>query len=243
MKLITILAAATLLKATLASPLVARTTCTNIEGIYRNDCGVVGTSQSSCSSNGCCWNPSTDGSPWCYYPDPISFSRPTPPDQNATTSWASSQYAYSLSAMMNNLSPAGSKTGCIVAAQSQTNGAGAWLLAINAVAELHYVAAAEFQTAGQASVTDINQPIFAYYGVNATSGSVLTGSQLSTLVANIFGEGDSYLDTLHYHMGSEQDMTEQFNPVTGYRQGAKHLTWSYASFITAIEARNTFLAL
>ncbi|KAG0053842.1 hypothetical protein BGZ83_000316 [Gryganskiella cystojenkinii] len=123
------------------------------------------------------------------------------------------------------------------------NGAGAWLLAINAVAELHYVAAAEFRTAGQAKVTVINQPIFAYYGVNATSGSILTGSQLSTLVANIFGEGDSYLGTLQYYMGSEQDMPEQFNPVSGARQGAKHLTWSYASFITAVDARNAFLAL
>ena len=38
------------------------------------------------------------------------------------------------------------------------------------------------------------------------------------------------------HLNSAGDMNEQFNRTTGYEQGARHLTWSYAAYITAYRA-------
>jgi len=36
-------------------------------GSQRQDCGVLGTKQGQCEAKGCCWNPSNDGSPWCFH--------------------------------------------------------------------------------------------------------------------------------------------------------------------------------
>eukprot|EP00128_Syssomonas_multiformis_P009239 Colp12_sorted_trinity150504_noHs@21457 len=33
----------------------------------RRDCGYFGIQQNECESKGCCWRPSNDGSPWCFY--------------------------------------------------------------------------------------------------------------------------------------------------------------------------------
>ncbi|KAF9307048.1 glycoside hydrolase 15 protein [Podila horticola] len=121
------------------------------------------------------------------------------------------------------------------------NGAGPWLLATAGMAEFYYVAASSLFQAGSASVTANNQEVYQYFGVSAAVGSAITGSDLVTLANNLFGEGDAYLQTLSFWMGSSQSMTEQFNPVTGVRQGASHLTWSYVALITAKFARDTTL--
>ncbi|KAF9274299.1 glycoside hydrolase 15 protein [Linnemannia elongata] len=123
------------------------------------------------------------------------------------------------------------------------DGAGPWLLATAGMAEFYYVAATSLFQAGSASVTANNQDVYQYFGVTANVGSTIAGSSLVTLVNNLFGEGDAYLQTLSYWMGSSQMMSEQFNPKTGARQGAPHLTWSYASLITAKFARDTALTI
>ncbi len=40
-------------------------------------------------------------------------------------------------------------------------------------------------------------------------------------------------DRVLFHLNDQGDMSEQFQRVSGFQQGAVHLTWSYASFITA----------
>jgi len=40
-----------------------------------------------------------------------------------------------------------------------------------------------------------------------------------------------------FHVDSDGQMSEQMNRWSGYLQGARDLTWSYASFLTALEAR------
>ncbi|ORX59825.1 Six-hairpin glycosidase [Hesseltinella vesiculosa] len=514
-----------------ASPLVSRATCPTIDDALRMDCGTVASTQSSCLAAGCCYAPTSDGSPWCYQTTPVNSARPTPPSQSTVSSWVSSQYTYSVSALLNNLTPSGTQTGCVVAAQSKTNpnywfhwardsaltmdvvgrlysqavankdaagqakysklmfdwiafeqtwqsetnlvvsmtgnpddnvgdakanvdgtaftgpwgrpqndgpglrirtlvrfagdyatatsnttfakslspmiaknlnyiirnynnactsgtpcidlweersdkhwytqisqrrglvegayymntwggnptlassatstvsalepmieshwnatvgyikemqntgdrnspdaaimlgaiqsvdsdlymspatdkvlatvfryalgfkgkfkvnqdrqanapavgryledvyngadgnGAGPWLLATAGMAEFYYQAAIQFWQQGGAVVTSINKPIFDYFGTSATVGSTITGADLTKLVNNMAGEGDAYLDTLSHFMGSTQDMTEQFNPVTGARQGAPHLTWSYAAMITAKWKRDSCYAV
>jgi len=55
-------------------------------------------------------------------------------------------------------------------------------------------------------------------------------------------EGDAYLAAVRQFMGPEGEMSEQIDPVTGEQRSARHLTWSYAAFITAAEARRQALA-
>lgn len=50
--------------------------------------------------------------------------------------------------------------------------------------------------------------------------------------------GDTYLARSLRHMAADGSMSEQLNRYSGYMQGAEHLTWSYASYLTAMSARS-----
>jgi len=52
--------------------------------------------------------------------------------------------------------------------------------------------------------------------------------------------GDSYLARVIYHRNPDGSLSEQINRFNGYMQGAPHLSWSYASFISARLARRRF---
>ncbi len=49
--------------------------------------------------------------------------------------------------------------------------------------------------------------------------------------------GDAYLETVRAFTPQSGDLSEQFDQVTGAQTSAKHLTWSYAAFLTAVAAR------
>ena len=49
--------------------------------------------------------------------------------------------------------------------------------------------------------------------------------------------GDAYLETVRAFTPPSGDLSEQFDQVTGAQTSAKHLTWSYAAFLTAVAAR------
>lgn len=48
---------------------------------------------------------------------------------------------------------------------------------------------------------------------------------------------DRFMATVQYHQHDNGSLSEQFNRWTGFEQGARDLTWSYASFISAADAR------
>ena len=50
-------------------------------------------------------------------------------------------------------------------------------------------------------------------------------------------KGDAFLKRLQYHSNPDGSLSEQINQDTGFMQGARDLTWSYASFLTALFAR------
>jgi glucoamylase len=50
--------------------------------------------------------------------------------------------------------------------------------------------------------------------------------------------GDAYLRTVQTFAPSSGDLAEQFDQRTGAPGSARHLAWSYASFIGAIAARD-----
>ena len=49
--------------------------------------------------------------------------------------------------------------------------------------------------------------------------------------------GDAFLETVRAFTPPEGDLSEQFDQNTGAQSSARHLTWSYAAFISAAAAR------
>ena len=68
----TLLLATTLIVATATAADVADVsdpTCSSIADPDKVDCGIVGSTQSTCQAKGCCWSPASSGSsaPWCFF--------------------------------------------------------------------------------------------------------------------------------------------------------------------------------
>lgn len=83
-----------------------------------------------------------------------------------------------------------------------------WVLNTNAFAELYYRAArAKFNLGSHRAAT------------------------------KLIRQGDSYLERNRVHANPDGSFSEQINRYSGHQQGAPNLTWSHASFLTAVWAR------
>ncbi len=61
-------------------------------------------------------------------------------------------------------------------------------------------------------------------------------------VQSLFDQGDLVMKRVQFHVPSDLHLTEQFDKTSGFCLGATDLTWSYASFLTALHAREAALA-
>jgi glucoamylase len=59
--------------------------------------------------------------------------------------------------------------------------------------------------------------------------------------AHWIAHGDAFLDTVRAFTPASGDLSEQFDQRTGEQTSAKHLTWSYAAFISCVAARAVLL--
>ncbi len=96
------------------------------------------------------------------------------------------------------------------------DGGNPWFLTTLALAEYYYRLAKEVKDSGK------NLVGFSERGRD--------------LVLKLQRHGDEFLNRARFHMGDNR-MSEQINRQSGYMQGAHDLTWSYASFLTAIGHR------
>lgn len=119
----------------------------------------------------------------------------------------------------------------------QTSQGNPWFLCTSAMAETLYLAAAEFAKNGTIAIDDINLNFFKKISPSATSGSIYTGSNTTTLISSLRSYADGFLALEQQHVGQNYSMAEEFNRTTGAQQGARDLTWSYAAFVTAARAR------
>ena len=55
-------------------------------------------------------------------------------------------------------------------------------------------------------------------------------------------QGDAFLATVREFTPDDGALSEQFDQNTGAQTSARHLTWSYAAFVTCIGARRQALA-
>jgi glucoamylase len=114
-------------------------------------------------------------------------------------------------------------------------------LATAAMAELFYFAAAEFQSNGSLAVTNTSLPFWKYFAPGADLTADQTYPSNSTAfgaaISAIEGWADAFIRRIKYHTPADQRLAEEYNRDNGVNTGAKDLTWSYASVLTAAFAR------
>jgi glucoamylase len=106
-----------------------------------------------------------------------------------------------------------------------------WALSTCNVAELHYTLAAEIRSSGQIPLDDLSAPFFAQSGIDKSTAA---DAAANALVAT----GDAMVRAVVYH-SDNLEMSEQFDGTTGYERSVHNLTWSYASYLSALRARAT----
>lgn len=132
-----------------------------------------------------------------------------------------------------------------------------WFLCTNTVAETLYLTAHHFKKTGSIIITPISLTFFQRFISDLALSNneplvISRGSEMFTkLVKGIKEWADTFLEDVsmkwagggahgprggYGSLGSK--MSEQIHRETGKMRGARELTWSYASFLTAIDARD-----
>ncbi|KAF8073537.1 glycoside hydrolase family 15 protein [Lyophyllum atratum] len=113
-----------------------------------------------------------------------------------------------------------------------------WYLATAAVAEQLYDALIVWKAQGSLTVTSVSLAFFRQFAPTVTAGTYAsTTSTYTTLVNAIKVHADDFLAVNAKYTPTDGSLAEQFNRDTGAPLSAVHLTWSYASALTAFAAR------
>jgi glucoamylase len=113
-------------------------------------------------------------------------------------------------------------------------GGGAWYLATLAAAEFYFRLAEALGSGTDMPATPENQRFRQRLGsaaVAAAAGSAATPAQLA------LERGDAIMRTVQAFTPEAGELSEQFDRTSGAQTSAKHLSWSYAAFITAAACR------
>jgi glucoamylase len=110
-----------------------------------------------------------------------------------------------------------------------------WFLATQAMAEYFLRLRGELKLRGQVNVTAISRPFFeALSRQNLSTKSRLRPDDptFAAVLQALQERSDAFIRRAKYHTGDGGRQSEQFNRVHGQMQGARDLTWSYASFLS-----------
>jgi glucoamylase len=123
-----------------------------------------------------------------------------------------------------------------------------WFITTQAMAELCYRASIDMKRRGRFTVSQLNLPFLKSLGLKddleSALGRVLESKDdlFQQIQSGLARYGDEYMKRALHHVNQQNgSMSEQFNRATGKMQGAYDLTWSYASFLTAIIQRERAL--
>jgi glucoamylase len=105
-----------------------------------------------------------------------------------------------------------------------------WAVSTANFAELYYRLAEQVITAGTVPLDSLSAGFFSQVGINAST----TAAEAATALQ---GAGDQMLQAVIFH-SDNLELSEQFDATTGYEKSVSNLTWSYASFLSAVRARN-----
>jgi len=106
-----------------------------------------------------------------------------------------------------------------------------WALSTCNVAELHYALAVEIRSSGRVPFDELSAPFFAQSGIDGSAGAE---DAATALVAT----GDAMVRAVVYH-SDHFELSEQYDGSTGYQRSVHNLTWSYASYLSAMRVRAT----
>ncbi|RKO97974.1 hypothetical protein CXG81DRAFT_15603 [Caulochytrium protostelioides] len=140
-----------------------------------------------------------------------------------------------------------------------------WFMCTNAVAEIYYRAAAQFTTDGGIDVTDVSLRAFERLGVPTENTAAAAGIDanddddrviragghyalgspgFAAIIGALLATADGHVRQTRFHQGDPTaPLAEEFNRYTGYPQGARELTWSYASLVTVSDAYQSLKTL
>jgi glucoamylase len=117
-----------------------------------------------------------------------------------------------------------------------------WLIGSNAFAELYYLVAADWNLRGQILCTEnnlafLNSLISGDFDLKA--GDVLSAHSevFSRIIETLRTRADGYLKLNYEFRNSDGSLPEQFDKITGQPVWKGFLTWSCASFLSAVSAR------
>ena len=106
---------------------------------------------------------------------------------------------------------------------------GAWFLTTLAAAELYFKLAQSLRRGARTSGITANARFRQRLGT-----AELSGERAARLAMEC---GDAIMRTVRAFTPESGDLSEQFDQTTGAQTSAKHLSWSYAAFITAAASR------
>jgi glucoamylase len=109
-------------------------------------------------------------------------------------------------------------------------GGGAWFLATLAAAEFYFKLAQALLAGANLIVAPENSRFRQRLGAAETAAGV----ELARLA---LARGDAVMRTVRAYTPEDGALAEQFDQTTGAPSSAKHLSWSYAAFITAAASR------
>ena len=122
------------------------------------------------------------------------------------------------------------------------NGGNAWFICTASVAHVLYASISEFIEKQTLAITDRNFEFF--HSINPQlerKHQILYADSdylFNATMQWMFEFGDSFLEVVKAHATPQGRLAEQFDTKTGKQHGAEDLTWSYGSFLSAVEERD-----
>jgi len=105
-----------------------------------------------------------------------------------------------------------------------------WAVCTANFAELYYLLAEQITTAGTVPLDSLSTSFFSQVGVDASTTPAAAAAALQSA-------GDQMLQALMFH-SDNLELSEQFDATSGYEKSVSNLSWSYASFLSAVRAKN-----
>ena len=105
-----------------------------------------------------------------------------------------------------------------------------WPVSTANFAELYYRLAKQVTSGGTVPLDDLSASFFSQIEVVASTTPAAAAAALQNA-------GDQMLQAIIFH-SDHLELSEQFDAVTGYEKSVSNLSWSYASFLSAIRAKN-----
>ena len=105
-----------------------------------------------------------------------------------------------------------------------------WAVSTANFAELYYRLAKQIALAGTVPLDNLSANFFSQVGVDASTTPAATATALQSA-------GDQMLNAVVFH-SDHLELSEQFDATSGYEKSVGNLSWSYASFLSAVRAKN-----